>query len=494
MFGLAPKALEEIRFYLAELPAIERVLLYGSRAKGCHKPGSDIDLTLLGKNLTQENSLEPLMRKLDESSLPYLFDLSIFSQLDSSNFIAHILRVGKLFYLRPVNIPKHWEIWKFEECLEKVKATKKIPKKKFLDEGSFPIVSQEDQFINGYWNNPDDIFHVSKPVVIFGDHTKKVKYIDFDFVLGADGVKVFLPKKAINSKFFAYQLQNYDLEDLGYARHYRILKAKTVAVPPLSEQKSIVAILDGAFAAIDQAKAKLEKNIANAKELFQSKLNTLFSQKGDGWVEKSLGELTGGILTGPFGSLLHKKDYIKDGIPLINPAHITKTRITHDANKTVDTQTAQRLKNYKLEVNDIIIGRRGDLGRCAVVTTKEEGWLCGTGSFIIRHSPRVESEYLVRLMRSHTIRERLELIAGGAVMKNLSNKSLSKFTIRVPPLGEQKVILVQFNSLCSVSRELEAVYQKKLAALEKLKKSILQKAFSGELTEVNLLSTCAADT
>jgi len=123
MFGLSAEVLKEIYGYLHELPAIERVLLYGSRAKGSHKPGSDIDLTLLGRGLTHENSLLPLMRKLDESSLPYLFDLSIFAQLDSSKLIAHILRVGKVFYLRSDEPPRHWEIKKLGDVskYEKIK-------------------------------------------------------------------------------------------------------------------------------------------------------------------------------------------------------------------------------------------------------------------------------------------------------------------------------------------------------------------------------------
>src|SRR5690554_1049267 len=119
-----------------------------------------------------------------------------------------------------------WEILDFEKCLSKVPSTAKIPKKKFLEEGAFPIVSQEEEYINGYWDNEDDVFKVEKPVVLFGDHTKIVKLVNFDFVKGADGIKVFLPKEDINSKFFAYQLQSLELKDLGYARHYRLLKKK----------------------------------------------------------------------------------------------------------------------------------------------------------------------------------------------------------------------------------------------------------------------------
>ena len=96
-----------------------------------------------------------------------------------------------------------WEVKKFEHCLEKVVYTKKIKRKAFLDNGKYPIISQEQEFINGHWNKSDDLFEVKKPVVIFGDHTQVLKYVDFDFVLGADGVKILQPKNDMSVTFFS---------------------------------------------------------------------------------------------------------------------------------------------------------------------------------------------------------------------------------------------------------------------------------------------------
>ncbi len=171
-----------------------------------------------------------------------------------------------------------WKIVDFEDSIEKIKSTIKIHKKNFLLNGKFPIISQEDNFINGYWDKKEDVFKVEKAVVIFGDHTKKIKYVDFDFVLGADGVKILLPIKNLDSKFFAYQIKGIKIRDLGYARHFRILRENSILIPPLPEQKQIVTILDQTFEAIDQAKANLEKNIENAKELFDSKKEVLFEK------------------------------------------------------------------------------------------------------------------------------------------------------------------------------------------------------------------------
>ena len=89
----------------------------------------------------------------------------------------------------------------FEDCIEKVSYGNKIQRTDYLTEGKFPVVSQESSLINGYWNQDSDVFCVDKPVIIFGDHTRALKYIDFNFVLGADGTKIIKPKEFIDSKF-----------------------------------------------------------------------------------------------------------------------------------------------------------------------------------------------------------------------------------------------------------------------------------------------------
>ena len=159
-----------------------------------------------------------------------------------------------------LRLPKGWEVKIFTSCLKKVVYTKKIKRKDFLKNGTFPVVSQEQELINGYWNNIEDLFEVNKPIVIFGDHTQVIKYVNFNFVLGADGVKILNLRNEIEPKYFYYYLKSVNLDNLGYARHYKLLKKLEIRYPEsLAEQKRIVAILDQAFTAIDQAKANTEK-------------------------------------------------------------------------------------------------------------------------------------------------------------------------------------------------------------------------------------------
>src|SRR5580704_6528322 len=151
-----------------------------------------------------------------------------------------------------------WEQRPFEDCIERVTYTEKVQRKDFLTDGAYPIVSQETRLINGFWNKKADLFKVTTPVIVFGDHTKVFKYVDFDFVLGADGVKILQPRSFLLPKFLFYRLQSANLPSLGYARHYKLLKELRISHPSLHEQQRIVDILDKAFEGITNAKTNSE--------------------------------------------------------------------------------------------------------------------------------------------------------------------------------------------------------------------------------------------
>ena len=172
-----------------------------------------------------------------------------------------------------------WSEKSFEDCIESVEYTPKINRSKFLTNGLYPIISQEAEFINGYWNDDKDLFHIDTPVIIFGDHTKILKFVDFDFVLGADGVKILKPRSFLDAKYFFYFLKSCSILDLGYARHYRILKQLRIQFPPLPEQRRIVAILDDAFARLGTMRDFAQKKINAIDELEQSFLHQAFSNE-----------------------------------------------------------------------------------------------------------------------------------------------------------------------------------------------------------------------
>ncbi|MEO8098134.1 MAG: restriction endonuclease subunit S [Acidobacteriota bacterium] len=254
-----------------------------------------------------------------------------------------------------------------------------------------------------------------------------------------------------------------------------------VLLPPLPEQQRIVGILDEAFDGIATAKANAEKNLQNARALFESHLQSVFTQRGAGWEKKPLCELAENISTGPFGTMLHKSDYVPNGIPLVNPMNIVDGRIVPSDRMMVSEATRGRLSSYVLRADDIVIGRRGELGRCALVTDNEAGWLCGTGSFFVRFSGEMDGEFFVAQFSSAQFRSRLEGEAVGTTMSSLNHGILNNLRILVPTLTEQREIMSKARKVQEAVQGLEVLYRQKLTALDGLKKSILHQAFSGQL-------------
>ena len=160
-----------------------------------------------------------------------------------------------------------------------------------------------------------------------------------------------------------------------------------------------------------------------------------------GYEAKRLLECSVMVSTGPFGSVLHKSDYVEEGVPLVNPINIVDDGIVADSSMLVSDATKQRLGKYILKAGDIVVGRRGEIGRCAVVGEGEAGWVCGTGSFFIRPLPSMNPHFLAQIIRSSSCRERLEKASTGTTMKNLSNATLGNLVVPVPPLSEQQRIV-----------------------------------------------------
>lgn len=167
----------------------------------------------------------------------------------------------------------NWDERPLENCINKVKYTTKLQTKDFLKNGSFPIISQEEEFISGYWNSPEDLFRVKKPVVIFGDHTRVLKYIDFDFVLGADGVRILEPIDELNPQYLYYFLRSNPVENLGYSRHFKLLKEIKVVIPPMSMQNAFAEKVKS----INNQKIIIDSSLRVATELLSSRMDKYFN-------------------------------------------------------------------------------------------------------------------------------------------------------------------------------------------------------------------------
>ena len=377
------------------------------------------------------------------------------------------------------NTLEKWEHKSLNEVLNKVKYTSKIQSKLYKDKGKYPIISQEDVFISGYWDDDNDVYHVTHPIVIFGDHTKVVKYIDFDFVLGADGVKILDPTKDINAKFLYYWAQYVPLRNLGYARHYKLLSQKTICFPDKNEQGRIVAKLDKAFEAIDKVKANAEQNLNNAKELFESALNKAF-KKTDNIEQLKLDDIA--EITS--SKRIYKNEYSPFGIPFYRTKEIKELahNLPISLELYISTDKYLEIKNkFGIPLqNDLLISAVGTIGEIYIVQANDKFYFKdGNIIWFRKYKKEINAEYLKYCLTAFV--KEIQNMTQGAAYNALTIEKLKEYKINVVNIEEQNVIVKKIKNIRNNIDKLEAIYTQKIKECDELKQSILQKAFRGEL-------------
>lgn len=177
--------------------------------------------------------------------------------------------------------------------------------------------------------------------------------------------------------------------------------------------------------------------VRSLDELIKARFVELFGDPVSnpyGYEKVSLSELAD-IKIGPFGSLLHKDDYIEGGHPLLNPSHIIDGKIVPDSKLSISDEKYDELSAYQLQAGDVVMGRRGEMGRCAVVPG--QGFLCGTGSMMIRTKGEVTADYLQKVISFPSFKKTIEDMAVGQTMPNLNVPIVSAFQIIKPPIEVQ---------------------------------------------------------
>jgi len=233
-----------------------------------------------------------------------------------------------------------------------------------------------------------------------------------------------------------------------------------VVIPPPDEQAAIVRFLNYANLRIEKAIRAKRKVIALLNEQKQVIIHRAVTRgidpnvqlKPSGipwlgdipehWEEISVGAATNLIQTGPFGSQLHSHEYVDGGIPVINPSHMKDGQIIADTSISISPVKAKELERHKIKIGDIIAARRGELGRCAVVTPEEVGWICGTGSLLIRCKLTMFiPNFFQMVFASQGIRDSLSLASIGATMDNLNAGMVARLRIPMPSISEQNQII-----------------------------------------------------
>jgi len=250
-----------------------------------------------------------------------------------------------------------------------------------------------------------------------------------------------------------------------------------LAMPPLHEQQRIVGILDETFGGIATAKANAEKNLQNAGALFESHLQSVFSQRGEGWVDRTLDQV---CIVERGSSPRPIKNYFStepDGVNWI------KIGDTEEGGKYL-CSTAQKItpegakQSRFVREGDFILTNSMSFGRPYIMKTSgyiHDGW------FVLRLNISIDTDYFYYLLSSRFVQSQFAQLASGSVVKNISGDLVKKAVLPIPPLDQQHLIVEKLLKLSAETQRLESIYQRKLAALDELKKSLLHQAFTGKL-------------
>jgi len=312
-----------------------------------------------------------------------------------------------------------WIVRNFESCIEKCKKTMQLKTSDYLSEGKYPIVSQEAHLISGYTDKVEFVNHFSKPIIVFGDHSRVIKYIDFDFAVGADGVKIIIPTSDFLSKFFFYYLRWHGVQNLGYSRHYKLLKEIKIPIPSLLEQQHIVDELDLLSSIIEKKKKQINE------------LNNL--------AQSSFYEFFGDPITNEKG---WEKVKWKDALRIINGKN---QKSVEDVSGTYPIYGSGGIMGYATDFlcpkNTIIIGRKGNINKPILVY--EPFWNVDTAFGLVCNEGVLNHYYLYFFCVIFDF----ENLNKAVTIPSLTKKDLLEIDIPIPPLSLQNQFASKINAI-----------------------------------------------
>ena len=290
-------------------------------------------------------------------------------------------------------------------------------------------------------NAPTKIAHAEDILISVRAPIGALNYAKEECCIGR-GLAAITPNQDKVSSGFIYWLlkgKHKELNLQGTGSTFKAISRKVleeIKVPDieLKKQTELAGSLEKVYSVIQLRKQQLEELDILIKarfvEMFGDPVSNPFN-----YDKVRLSQIAD-IKIGPFGSLLHKEDYIENGHPLVNPSHIVDSKISVDNKLTISNEKYEELGAYKLQIGDVVMGRRGEMGRCAVVL--EDGLLCGTGSILIRPTQNVTADFIQKIISFPSFKKTIEDMAVGQTMPNLNVPIVSNFEIIHPPVEVQK--------------------------------------------------------
>ena len=350
-----------------------------------------------------------------------------------------------------------------------------------LDSGKYPVLRVGNFFSNRGWfysdlELEDDKYCDNGDLLFAWSASFGPKIWDGGKVIYHYHIWKIITTPQIDKKYFYYYLENAAdrIKESGHGiamihTTKGEMEQMELLLPEMEQQLQIATVLDK----VSELIALRKEQLAKLDRLVKSRFIELFGDPVRNpyrFPKVPLSELAE-IKIGPFGSLLHKEDYITNGHALVNPSHIVAGKISVDDELTVSDEKFSELSAYHLQIGDVVMGRRGEMGRCAVVQT--DGLLCGTGSLLIRTKSDVTADYLQKIISFPSFKKTIEDMAVGQTMPNLNVPIVSRFQIIKPPIEVQKA----YYTFVEQTDKSKLAIQQSLDKLELLKKALMQEYF-----------------
>lgn len=436
------------------------------------------------------------------------------------------------------NFPKRWNVIPFKNGLLKSGKFTKLKSSQYLETGIYPIIDQGEKFIAGYTNDESHLYDGELPVIIFGDHTRNIKFIDFEFAVGADGTKIFKSKEEIDSRFFYYYIKTLKIPSFGYSRHFKVFEYLDFPLLSLTEQKRIVNKLDEVFGYLDNVREKMDRipellknfrqqvltqavtgeltkewrNLVTAEgeklsdpeviveklikkrellikqkkvrkvDLKETDKNDNLGQLPRSWKKMSLIEVANIIDPNPSHRM---PEYVNEGVPFISTENINGNQLDFQKGRKVAQKTLEeQIKRFDIKEGDFLFTRIGTIGKSCYLPVKREYALSHAVCVISSYLPdQLHPSFLKIILSSKLILDQSQDGIQSVGVPDLGMGKVRAFQIPLTSVEEQNEILNRVENLFEIADKIESQYQSLKAKIDQLPQAILTKAFRGELVE-----------
>ncbi|PIP16972.1 MAG: hypothetical protein COX44_02440 [Candidatus Portnoybacteria bacterium CG23_combo_of_CG06-09_8_20_14_all_37_13] len=337
--------------------------------------------------------------------------------------------------------PKNWQEEKIGNLLLGSKRQKKVKKSEYLSAGLYPIIDQGDDIIGGYTDDESNLFNGDLPMTVFGDHTRRFKYIDFPFAIGADGTQLLAPKEGMDRRFFYYALKNAPLKNYGYQRHFKYLKDTKISFPTKEEEQREISDILGSYDNLIENNTKRIKILEQIAQAIYRKM--IASQESKKWEVVALRNVIDSYMGGGWGKEEPDEDHLSPAY-VIRGTDIPKTSKGDISNCPLRYHTLSNLSTRALRDGDLVFevsgGSKGQpVGRSLLITSNllsqfKQNVICASFCKLIRPNQN-------KISPLQLYEQILSWYANGVIEKyQVQSTGISNFKFETF-ISEEKVIL-----------------------------------------------------